>query len=406
MDSNHLDRRSFLSVACAPLLLPRGPLLHWLPRGDDRILLVLELEGGNDGLNTLIPLEDQDYRKARPRLSAVRNGALAIGDGYGLHGDLQGLHGLVQKGNACAVHAVGYPEPDRSHFRSRDIWHAADPKLVKVAAGTTGWLGRTADWLAAKGAALPGASIGGMHVPLVLHGRQAVVPLLQRAEDFQLLVDATGGRGVEQARRKALLDMVGAPKGEDLQGSVAALAAKSAAGAEQLGRALERYAAKAEYPDSGLGRDLQLAARVAVAGTGTRLFHVSLGGFDTHARQLATHAGLLRQLGSALAAFAEDLRGHGLLDRTVVLVHSEFGRRVAENQSQGTDHGAAAPVFLVGAAVKAGMHGKAPDLGRLIDGDVAPGVDFRQVYGELLGWLGVDAAAILGDQFAPLGVMA
>jgi uncharacterized protein (DUF1501 family) len=406
---DRLDRRSFLCAACAPLLLPRGPLLRWLPRGDERILVVVELEGGNDGLNTLIPLDDEHYRKARPRLSAVRSGALALADGYGLHGELRGLHRLVQQGRACCVHAVGYPDPDRSHFRSRDIWHAADPRLVKVAASTTGWLGRAADWLAARGAALPGAVVGGMHVPLVLHGTQAVVPLLQRAEDYQLLVDPAGGRSATDARRKALLDLLAGaadPASTDLQASVGALAARAAAGAEQLGHALERHVPRAVHPDTALGRDLQLVARVAVAGTGTRLFHVGFGGFDTHARQLATQAGLLRQLGDALAAFADDLHGHGLLDRTVVLVHSEFGRRVAENQSQGTDHGAAAPVFLVGGAVKAGLHGKAPDLGKLVDGDVAVAVDFRQVYSELLAWLGVDHAAILGQPFAALGLFA
>jgi uncharacterized protein (DUF1501 family) len=404
----HLDRRSFLCAACAPLLLPRGPLLRWLPRGDDRILVVLELEGGNDGLNTLIPLDDAHYSKARPRLSAVRTGALPVADGFGLHGELAGLHRLVQQGHGCAVHAVGYPEPDRSHFRSRDIWHAADPALVKVAAGTTGWLGRAADWLAARGADLPGAAIGGLQVPLVLHAQKAVVPLLQRAEDYQLLVPEGGASGA--LRRGALLDLLNHSAadaaGTELQDAVAALGARAAAGAERLGRALERYAPRAQHPDTALGRDLQLVARVAVAGTGTRLFHVALSGFDTHARQLGTEAGLLRQLGDALASFAQDLQGHGLLDRAVVLVHSEFGRRVAENQSQGTDHGAAAPVFLVGGALQPGLHGTAPDLAKLVDGDVPAAVDFRQVYAELLAWLGVDSTAILGGGFAKVGLFA
>jgi uncharacterized protein (DUF1501 family) len=174
--------------------------------------------------------------------------------------------------------------------------------------------------------------------------------------------------------------------------------------AEKLRTQLQRYEPKADYAGSQLGADLQLVARMAIAGFGTRLFHVGFGGFDTHARQLPTHAGLLRQLGQALAAFAADLVAHGALDRTTVLVHSEFGRRLAENASQGTDHGAAAPVFVLGGGVKPGLHGTPPDLRDLIDGDVKPTADFRALYADLLGWLRIDRQAVLGGDFTPLGL--
>ncbi len=400
-----LSRRGFLgSMAAAPFLLRGAPLLRWVPGAADRLLVVLELEGGNDGLNTLIPLADPVYARLRPRLSVVRRGAHDVGAGFGLHPSLGGLFRLWRDGLACAVHAVGYAEPDRSHFRSRDIWHAADPSLLKVAAGTTGWLGRAADLLVTQGAALPAAAIGGQHVPLLLHGRQAVVPLLQRVEDYQLAV--TGGG---PAAREGLLGVVGGSAGGgepgDLRADLAALAAEAAAGAERLRQQLARYQPKAEYPATPLGRHLQLVARMAVAGTGARLFHLAHGGFDTHARQLPAHAGLLQQLGDGLQAFVDDLRGHGLLDRALILVHSEFGRRVAENQSQGTDHGAAAPVFLIGGPVEPGLHGTPPDLAHLQEGDVAASTDFRRVYADLLRWAALPPAAVLGAEHQSTGAL-
>ena len=399
-------RRDFLKAAASvpfATLLPPGRDCLWLPRGDDRVLLVLELQGGNDGLNTVVPLHDDAYAHARPRLSSVRQGALPLDAGFGLHGDLEGLHALCKKELAAVVHGVGYAEPDRSHFRSRDIWHTADPSHQRVAAGTTGWLGRAADLLAAAGASMPAASVGSLQVPLLLRARAAAVPTLERAEDFQLGV-VTAGSGADE-RRAALVELLAPQQGLPAEAAaVAATAAQAASMAEKLRTQLQRYEPKADYAGSQLGADLQLVARMAIAGFGTRLFHVGFGGFDTHARQLPTHAGLLRQLGQALAAFAADLEGHGALARTTVLVHSEFGRRLAENASQGTDHGAAAPVFVIGGGVKPGPHGKPPDLGDLVDGDVKATIDFRAVYADLLGWLRIDHQAVLGGDFAPLGL--
>lgn len=403
-------RRDFLKAAASvpfASMLPAGRDGLWLPRGDDRVLLVLELQGGNDGLNTVVPLHDDAYARARPRLSSVREGALPLDAGFGLHADLAGLNALCKQQLAAVVHGVGYAEPDRSHFRSRDIWHTADPSHQRVAADTTGWLGRAADLLAAGGASMPAASVGSLQVPLLLRARAAAVPTLERAEDFQLGVVTAGGAADE--RRAALVELLAPHQVPGLPAeaaAVAATAAQAAAMAEKLRTQLQRYEPKADYAGSQLGADLQLVARMAIAGFGTRLFHVGFGGFDTHARQLPTHAGLLRQLGTALGAFAADLAGHGALARTTVLVHSEFGRRLAENASQGTDHGAAAPVFVLGGGVKPGLHGTPPDLRDLIDGDVKPTTDFRALYADLLGWLRIDARAVLGGDFAPLGLYA
>lgn len=403
-----LSRRHFLQAAAvAPFanLLPQHSSMHWLPRGQDRCLLVLELLGGNDGLNTVIPLDDALYAAARPRLSVVRRAAHPIAAGFGLHESLAWLAGRMAV-DAAVVHGVGYAQPDRSHFRSRDIWHSGDPALLRVAADTTGWLGRAADLLAAQGAGMPAASVGSLQVPLLLKSRQVVVPTLERVEDFALQLPGGGGDASAVAAIAAADAASAGGDAADLRGFLAATAADAVATAARLQAALQRYRAASDYPDTALGRDLQLVARMAIAGFGTRLFHVGFGSFDTHAQQLPTQQGLLRQLDQALGALHQDLQAQGLLERTVVLLHSEFGRRTHENQSQGTDHGAAAPVLLLGGGVVAGLHGTAPDLSRLLDGDLPPTTDFRSVYGDLLGWLGIDAAAVLGGRFAPVGVLA
>ena len=172
-----LDRREVLKLAACV------PALRWLPGGDDRCLVVLELEGGNDGLATVIATDDAALPRARKTLAGLRKGALPLAPGFALHQALGSLHALCTRGSCSFVHAVGYPKPDRSHFRSRDIWHVADPAYVKATAATTGWLGRAADWLAERGAAVPGLALGGLGLPLMLRGRRVVVPALERIED-------------------------------------------------------------------------------------------------------------------------------------------------------------------------------------------------------------------------------
>ena len=396
-----IDRRSFLSgLGAVPLLWGTRSLGAWVPRGNDRTLIVLELAGGNDGLNTVIPTGDAAYTRLRPKLSAVQKGAFALADGTSLHPALAQLHAAVTAGRATVVHGVGYPNPDRSHFRSRDIWHVADPTHVRVAAGTTGWLGRAADELLAGSEGMPAAAIGGLEVPLVLRGRHAAVPSLRRVDDFRWLAAHRREPLAMAAPTRALVTGSVAKDAGDLRAFVAATAQRSVQLADELGRALTRYTPRADYPESALGRELQLAAQLVVSGFGTRLLHLAYGGFDTHARQLPTHAGLLTGLDAGLAALVADLQAHGRADSVVVLVHSEFGRRAAENASQGTDHGAAAPAFVLLGGARGGVIGTPPDLGKLDDGDPIATLDFRCVYRDLLGWLGVDATRVLGGEFA------
>lgn len=402
VDSMSLDRRSFLFGAAAmPWCLGSAPWSHWLPRGDERILLVLELAGGNDGLNTVIPVDDERYQRARPTLGSVRRGAHRLDDGTALHPALVALHRRIVAGSGAVVHGVGYPDPDRSHFKSRDIWHTADPAHQRVQTDTTGWLGRAADLLARAGAGVPAAAVGGLEVPLALKALDVTVPSIARVEDFQWLSASRRGPLAKDAPAREVLEVDGA---DDLTRFVGDVARSGAALADELTRALQRYRPRAEYPDNPLARDLGLAAQLSVAGFGTRLVHVRMSGFDTHARQLPTHAGLLRQLDEALAAFLSDVEQHGLGDRVVVLLHSEFGRRVAENASQGTDHGAAGPTLVFGGGLNGGSHGPVPDLDDLDDGDLIATTDFRAVYADLLRWLGVDSEKVLGGQFAGVGL--
>ena len=374
------SRRDLLAFAAqAPLFGAASGALRWLPGGDDRCLVVLELEGGNDGLNTLIPVDDPVYARVRPTLASVRKGALPVAAGFALHPALAPLHALMQQGKAAAIHGVGYPQPDRSHFKSRDIWHTGDPAFERETATTTGWLGRAADALAERGAAVPGISVGSLQVPLALRSRHVVVPSLQRIEDYQLLGDPAAGRI--------------ASEGEGGAAFVAEVARAAIAASERLRTALAAYRSKAEYPDDDLGRKLQLLAKLVVSGFGTRLFHLGFGGFDTHARQAPAQDALLRMVGNGLAALLRDLDGHQALGRVRILVHSEFGRRLAENQSLGTDHGAAAPVFLLGEHFAAPLQGTPPSLRDLDDGDLKFTCDFRSVHAELLAWIGLKPAA-------------
>ncbi|MBX3461685.1 MAG: DUF1501 domain-containing protein [Planctomycetes bacterium] len=394
------DRRSFLQFCGALPFVGRG-FGAWAPLADDRVLLVLELVGGNDGLNTVIPVDDARYAALRPQLQAVRKGAHRLADGTALHPALGRLRRRLEAGGVAVRHGVGYPGPDRSHFRSRDIWHTADPGLVRVGARTTGWLGRAADLVAARSAGLGAAAVGGLEVPLLLRGRSVTVPSLRRLEDCQWLAPtAAGPIGAEAAVR----DLVDAGRGDGARTHAAAVARAAVRLADDLTAAMRRYRPAADYPGTALGRDLQLAARLVVAGFGTRLLHIGFAGFDTHARQLPTHAGLLAQLDAALDAFAQDLAAQGRAERVAVLVHSEFGRRAAENASQGTDHGAAAPVFVLG-PVQGGVHGPVPDLQRLDDGDVAATMDFRSVYADGLSWLGLEPEAVLGAAFPGAGLL-
>lgn len=346
----------------------------------ERALVVVQLTGGNDALSMLVPHRQDAYFRARPTLALERDKLHAIDGEFGLHPEMAGLAELFAEGRAAAVHSVGITPPNRSHFRAMEIWHTADPEHP---AGDTGWLGRAAEQLAGNDPlSVIALHIGAGELPLALRSRHAVPPSIESAESFAVRPLAAE---VERARAD-LLELHGGADDLAFVRDAARAAYRTAARVQELAN----RPAKANYPDFGLARRLALVARLVAGNFGARVFYVTLDGFDTHARQANVHAALMRELSQSLAAFQRDLASHGADARVATLVFSEFGRRVEENGSKGTDHGSAAPVLLTGGALRGALHGTAPDLEHLDDGDLAVNTDFRAIYACVLrDWLGL-----------------
>lgn len=392
-------RRTFLksSLAGATLLATGASLPGFLLRTaraaasgrDQRVLVVIQLTGGNDGLNTVVPYADDAYHRLRPTLRIAPDRVLKLSDSLGLHPEMRGLHGLHEAGLLQTITNVGYPNPDRSHFRAMDIWHTAS--LLPEAA-RDGWLGRVVD--AARGGDAPAAlHMGDDAQPLALRTQRQPVPSIRA-------IDAVRLDGGDAAVRPAISGERGAASDDLLY--VQRVALSSCAMARRIEGVLGEGAAPASYPDFGLAARLRQIAQLISADFGPRIYYTSLGGFDTHARQQLAHGPLLRELSESTAAFVDDLKQRGQLDRVLVMTFSEFGRRLAENAGQGTDHGAAAPMFLAGGGCRAGVLGEPPDLSDLDAGDVRHKLDFRSVYAAILEkWLDADARAILGENFTP-----
>jgi uncharacterized protein (DUF1501 family) len=393
------DRRRFLSLASfaatAPGFVARTAAAA-APHKDP-VLVVVQLTGGNDGLNTVVPFADPEYARARPTIGIKKDAVKKLTDAVGFHPAMSGLAELYQKGNVGIVQGVGYPNPSQSHFRSMDVWHAASTAEQLA----DGWLGR-----AMGKASLPGfhlAAGGNDAAPLALTGGPARVPSLTGLADFQLKAAAAQKAVIADASRPA-------GDGPGLLDFVRRTATATYASSDALRRVGAAYTPKATYPAGRLGDRLKLAAQLIDAGVGARVFYVAQDGYDTHAGQggaEGAHATLLGELSGAVSAFYTDVaaRGHG--DRVLILTFSEFGRRAKENGSRGTDHGAAAPMLLVGGRVKAGVHGPHPSLTALDDGNLRHATDFRRVYaGVLRDWLKVDPVTVLGSGFDPLPVVA
>ena len=372
------------------------------PAGE-KVLVVVQLSGGNDGLNTVIPYTDEAYKKRRPSLAIGADRVLKVADGIGLHPSLTGLATLLENRQLAIVQGVGYPNPNRSHFESMDIWHTAHTQPQERAAG---WLGRAFD---ARREALatvtdpPALHLGEENQPLALASREVPSPSIRSLDQFKLET------GNNDTQRQAIVSAAKSPRSGagDLLKFVQTRSTSALEVSRRIEARAQEYKTPVAYPGTDLAQKLKRIAQLIDAGLATRVYYVALDGFDTHSDQRDAHAGLLSQLGGALAAFAEDLAAHMQLDRVLTLVFSEFGRRVEENASRGTDHGAAAPLLLVGNHVQPGLIGKHPRLDDLTDGDLKFHTDFRSIYAAALEkWLGWPAAPILGDSFAPAEVLA
>lgn len=360
----------------------------------DGVLVVVTLYGGNDGLNTVVPAGDDAYQKARPDLAYKPDEVLDLGEGLGLNPGMKGLKGLWDNHRLAVVRGVGYPRPDHSHFRSMAIWQTASPD----APVPTGWLGR---WLDATG----GDPMHALAVDPVLP------PLLAGASTAAAALPAGGLTLPKGDLGSAFAALGSSSPGEE---HWHAAAAKSIADLHESVRVLGGAAAPDSAPDEdedrnkgasaggagGLAGQLDVVARLIEAGVPTRAYSVSLGGFDTHADERGTQERLLKELDGALAPFAARLAKTDRGRQATVLVYSEFGRRVKGNASDGTDHGTAGPVFVVGEGVRGGFVGEQPSLTDLDQGDLKFGTDFRSVYASVLTQvLAADPVRSLGAEF-------
>jgi uncharacterized protein (DUF1501 family) len=366
---------------------------------NNRVLVVLQLAGGNDGLNTVVPYADPAYASARPTVGVRPESVLHIDGKVGLNPVLKGLKSLYGTGQVAIVQGVGYDKPTYSHFENLYVWEYADPRRAQ----TDGWLGKLlGSQLDSQGHPLAGCALGEVSTPPELRAADATVSVIQSAQGYTV----RGGAG-HQATAPALYRNTPGIYGAlfDQALSTAEAGMKTLAGGAATYKPAVQYTAAGATPAAGsLGSALQLTAQMIVTEPSVKICHVVLSGFDTHQAESTRQTALLTEVDVAVSAFMQDLAAHGQADRVVLMTWSEFGRRVNENGSAGTDHGAAAPLFIVGKPVKGGLYGEQPSLTSTIDsGNLKYEIDFRSVYQTLIrDWLQGDAASVLGATYPEL----
>jgi uncharacterized protein (DUF1501 family) len=371
--------------------------------GKDTVLVVVELSGGNDGLNTVIPYADDLYHKARPTLRFTKDQVVRVDDHVGLNPAMGSFRQLLDRGQLAIVQGVGYPNPDRSHFESMDVWQSADPRRQVG----TGWIGRSVSELQDRGGNVPVIQIGPKQLPLALQGAAGGVISLNDQQPFRLNVDsADPNRRFMRKRLIEDLTRAAGPAPGDMLAFVQRRQLQTYATLDRLDEVLgevgirQRDNQRAFLGPNHLTATLQLVARLIEKGFGTRVFYVALDGFDTHSNQAPEQARLLAELANAVTTFFGDLQRTGHDRRVLLMTFSEFGRRVQENGSRGTDHGAASCLFVAGPAVKGGPVGAHPSLKDLDSGDLRFHTDFRRVYATLLDrWLACGSRTVLGGAF-------
>jgi uncharacterized protein (DUF1501 family) len=339
------------------------------------------------------------YYKYRPTLGIAPNDVLRIDETIGLNPALASLKGMFDRGQVAIVQGAGYPDPDHSHFRSTEIWQTAEPEHY----GGTGWVGRFLDESDLPATNLFNAVALAPVLPEVMMGRRIDVPAIGTLRAYGLSSD---GNATERATFTSLVRDDRVPFSSPYLATVATIEDRAQRGSEELPKLVAGYTPSGTYPATALGRSLALAAQIVGSRLGTRVIYVQHGSFDTHAAQKPTQDRLLRELGDALKAFYDDLAAHGNDKRVLTMTFSEFGRRLAENGSRGTDHGEAAPMFLVGGGLTGGVYGRHPSLDRLDDGDATFTVDFRTVYATVIEkWFGRPATGVIAGNFPAMPVV-
>ncbi len=413
-----INRREFLksSLGTSTALALAAPVPGFLcgrasgaakSSGAERVLVMIELPGGNDGLNTVVPYEDEAYRRARPTLRLAANRVLKLEGGLGLHPEMSAMQRLYENGLLTIVQGVGYPDSNRDHNGAKWDWHSAHPADTLA---PTGWVGRAIDDASdfARGN-VPGIFVGTFAAPFALHAARAVVPSLRVADDF---LPSAAGAGASSTLREQVTQAaeVNRANGEtQLLDFIQSVTLEACAYSRRLQDVLDSAeGARREYPPCPLAQSLKSVARLIRAELGIRFYYTEqgggdIGGFDTHAGQAINHGALLRELSEAVAAFIDDLRQDRLLDSVLVMTISEFGRTLSENGRRGTDHGAAAPVLLAGGRLKRRVSGSHPSLVDLDRDAPKFHTDFRRVYATVLeDWLGFNSELILGGKFPAL----
>jgi len=366
-----------------------------LPEKDKSILVVVQLAGGNDGLNTLIPYEDANYYKLRPKIGIKKENSLVISDTHSLNSSMGKMNELFKEGKMGIIQNVGYPNPNRSHFRSTEIWETA---VDSDRTASTGWVGRFLD---NQCSGVPSDSTD----PLAIHMTNNTPQSFGGKKPHSTFgfVNRINRRDNDDTRN-LLEASYGKMKGEDGNDTFLKQTLMNTLVTERkVQQKLDAYKPSHKYPNSNLASSLKNVAALIHAGLPTRVYFVSLGGFDTHSNQLNNHGNLLGQLSDALHAFQKDLEGHKLDKQVTTMTFSEFGRRPSENDSAGTDHGTAAPLFVVGSNVKGGMYGSAPSLNLKKNQDVEFSTDFRQIYATMIDkWMGCSSKEVLGKNYSTL----
>ncbi|HUU16695.1 MAG TPA: DUF1501 domain-containing protein [Sedimentisphaerales bacterium] len=391
----------------APNFLLRS-LMAAVPRRDDcdRVLVVVQLSGGNDGLNTVVPYGDDEYARNRPTLRLPPKDLHKIDSLMGFHPRMGAFMHLYEQGHLSIVQGVGYPNSDRSHESAMRIWHTAESDQPNR---QTGWLGRAVDSIwDSNSTNAPAVFVGPIAQPFGLNAENVVVPSIHSPGD--LITHEMPGHLKRQSQWKRATELPRANQYIPLLHFLQNCALNVYANNRRIEAVIKMAAGAAEYPPFQLAGSLRTVAQLIRADIGIRIFFTELGGggiggFDNHANQLGNHCALLHQLSESIAAFVNDLKRNKLLDRVMLMTFSEFGRTVKENGRRGTGHGAAAPIFLAGGKLKSSLIGSHPNLTDLDNGALKFHIDFRRIYATILDrWLGFKSQTILDRQLEPLDI--
>jgi uncharacterized protein (DUF1501 family) len=395
-----MQRREFIkksSLVSAAFLVPdflKPFEKYYLDTITDRNIVIIQLSGGNDWLNTVVPFENDIYYNKRKTIAIQKNTIISLNEQFGFHPSLQSLQELFSQGNMCIINGVGYPNPDRSHFRSMDIWQTGSNSDEYL---TTGWIGRLLDsnCMGCQNPYLAIETDDSLSLALKGNSKKGIA-----VRDIRQLYNQTQEpffKNILDAETNTMLN-------EDSLGYLYKTLIETSSSAKYIFETSKQFSNPFVYPDSGFARQLKTIAGFIGSGLQTRVYYLSLGGFDTHINQVKTQENLLKQYAEGVAAFVNNLKSMNKFKDTLLMTFSEFGRRVEQNSSGGTDHGTAGNVFIFGDNLKQkGIYNPAPDLNQLEDGDLKFSIDFRSIYATLLdNWLGIKDKSILQRDFDKL----